>query len=112
MTGAGAGGLLIAGARRDQRARSLGIKTTMEGVYGVLEEDAKIVCPCIVFHLDDYLVAVRVAAEDGTEIARGIVNYGSRDLARIVKRRSDEIDGVLGYHFGDEVIHRNDMVLL
>ena len=42
----------------------------------------------------------------------GIVNYGSRDLARIMGRPSDEIESILGYHFGDEVIHRNDMVLL
>jgi glutamate 5-kinase len=55
---------------------------------------------------------VRVAKQDGSEIARGIVNYGSRDLSRIVRRPSDEIESVLGYHFGDEVIHRNDMVLL
>jgi glutamate 5-kinase len=55
---------------------------------------------------------VRVAKEDGREIARGIVNYGSRDLALIVKRPSDEIETILGYDFGDEVIHRNDMVLL
>jgi glutamate 5-kinase len=55
---------------------------------------------------------VRVAREDGREIARGIANYGSRDLALIVKRPSDQIETILGYHFGDEVIHRNDMVLL
>ncbi len=55
---------------------------------------------------------VRVAKADGSEMARGIVNYGSRDLARIVRRPSDEIESILGYHFGDEVIHRNDMVLL
>jgi glutamate 5-kinase len=55
---------------------------------------------------------VRVANPDGIEIARGIVNYGSRDLARIAGRPSDEIESILGYNFGDEVIHRNDMVLL
>jgi glutamate 5-kinase len=55
---------------------------------------------------------VRVARQDGVEIARGIVNYGNQDLARIVQRPSNEIESILGYHFGDEVIHRNDMVLL
>ncbi len=55
---------------------------------------------------------VRIAKPDGTEIARGIVNYGSQDLARIARCPSDEIESILGYHFGDEVIHRNDMVLL
>ena len=55
---------------------------------------------------------VRVTLVDGREIARGIVNYDSRDLARLVRCPSDEIESRLGYHFGDEVIHRNDMVLL
>jgi glutamate 5-kinase len=55
---------------------------------------------------------VRVADPDGNEIARGIVNYDSRDLAQITRCKSDEIEGILGYHFGDEVIHRNDLVLL
>jgi glutamate 5-kinase len=55
---------------------------------------------------------VRVVLPDGAEIARGIVNYSSRDLGQIVGCPSDEIEKVLGYHFGDEVIHRNDLVLL
>ena len=55
---------------------------------------------------------VRVADAAGREIARGMVNYGSADLARICGRQSDEIEAILGYHYGDEVIHRNDLVLL
>ena len=55
---------------------------------------------------------VRVAKLDGREIAQGIVNYSSRDLMRILRRSSSEIESILGYHLGDEVIHRNDMVLL
>ncbi len=55
---------------------------------------------------------VRIVTQDGAEIARGIVNYDSRDLARIIRCPSDEIESILGYHFGDEVIHRNDLVLL
>jgi glutamate 5-kinase len=55
---------------------------------------------------------VRVVSQNGTEIARGIVNYDSRDLVRIVRCSSDEIESILGYHFGDEAIHHNDLVLL
>ena len=55
---------------------------------------------------------VRIEQEDGAEIARGIVNYDSRDLARIVKRSSDEIESILGYYFGDEVVHHNNLALL
>jgi glutamate 5-kinase len=61
------------------------------------------------FHRGD---TVRIVMADGVEIARGIVNYDSRDLARIVRRPSDEIESILGYHFGDEAIHHNDLVLL
>ena len=55
---------------------------------------------------------VRVLASDGTEIARGIVNYNNQDLAQIVGFSSDKIEPTLGYHFGDAVIHHNDLVLL
>lgn len=55
---------------------------------------------------------VRVLDAAARELARGLVNYASADLARLCRRRSDEIEAILGYHYGDEVIHRNDLVLL
>ena len=54
----------------------------------------------------------RIVKKDGREAARGIVNYCSRDLVKIAGLPSDEIESILGYHFGDAVVHRNDMVLL
>jgi glutamate 5-kinase len=56
--------------------------------------------------------SIRVLEPGGKEIARGITNYGSTDLARIIGKRSDEIEPILGFNFGDEVIHRNDLVIL
>ena len=55
---------------------------------------------------------VRIADASGREIARGIANYAAADLARIYGRQSDDIEAILGYSYGDEVIHRNDLVLL
>jgi len=55
---------------------------------------------------------VRIMDENNHEIARGIVNYASRDLDQITRRRSDEIESILGYTYGEEVIHRNDLVLI
>jgi glutamate 5-kinase len=55
---------------------------------------------------------VRVSDLAGREIARGIANYSADDLARIQRRHSEEIEALLGYNYGDEVIHRNDLVLL
>jgi glutamate 5-kinase len=55
---------------------------------------------------------VRVIDETGRELARGITSYSSTDLARLQGRHSEEIESLLGYDYGDEVIHRNDLVLL
>ena len=55
---------------------------------------------------------VRVLDPSEKEIARGIVNYTSRDLSQLVRRRSEEIESILGYNFGDEIIHRNNLVVL
>ncbi len=55
---------------------------------------------------------VSCLAPDGTEVARGLVNYGHRDLDRIRGHHTDEIQTILGYRLGDEVIHRDDLVVL
>ena len=55
---------------------------------------------------------VRVLDSSGREIARGMVNYRAADLTRLLRRHSDDIEGLLGYHYGDEAIHHNDLVLL
>ena len=56
--------------------------------------------------------AVWVIDGDGTRIACGIANYGSDEVERIRGLRSDRIEGVLGHHYGGEVLHRNNLVLL
>jgi len=55
---------------------------------------------------------VRVTGLNGQELARGITNYSSQDLQRICGAQSDAIEEVLGYFYGDEVIHRNNLVLI
>jgi glutamate 5-kinase len=49
---------------------------------------------------------------DGIEVARGLVNYGSQDTARIVRKPSSEIESILGYVDEPELIHRDNLVLL
>jgi glutamate 5-kinase len=55
---------------------------------------------------------VRVSASAGKEIAVGLVNYPAKDLTSLCRRQSSEIESILGYTLGDEVIHRNNMFLL
>ena len=51
-------------------------------------------------------------APDGREIARGLVNYGAQDAAKIVRKPSSEIESILGYVDEAELIHRDNLVLL
>ncbi len=56
--------------------------------------------------------SVNIIGPDGKVIGCGVANYGAADLDRIKGRRSSQIGQVLGYHLGDEVIHRNNVVML
>jgi glutamate 5-kinase len=49
---------------------------------------------------------------DGRELARGLVNYGAAETARILRKPSSEIEPILGYVDEPELIHRDNLVLL
>jgi glutamate 5-kinase len=49
---------------------------------------------------------------DGKELARGIVNYNSQEVARIKRKPSHEIEQILGYVEESELIHRDNLVVL
>jgi glutamate 5-kinase len=55
---------------------------------------------------------VDIFDKEGNHIACGISNYSSTDMIVIKGVRSDRIPGLLGHEYGDEVIHRNNMVIL
>ena len=56
--------------------------------------------------------AVEIRDPQGNRVAAGTTNYGSDELALIRGMRSDRIAETLGYAYGDEVIHRDNMVLM
>jgi len=49
---------------------------------------------------------------DGREVARGLVNYSADEARRIQGRPSSEINAILGYVDEDELIHRDNLVLV
>lgn len=55
---------------------------------------------------------VSVKNQAGKELARGIVNYDKKELEHIKGAHSDDIATVLGYKHFDEVIHRDNLVIL
>jgi glutamate 5-kinase len=55
---------------------------------------------------------VAVVNAEGREIARGLVNFDTGELRRIRGAKTQEIEGRLGYKSFDEVIHRDNLVIL
>ena len=55
---------------------------------------------------------VDVCAPDGSVIARGLVNYASAELPRLLGRSTRDLARELGPAYEREVIHRDDLVVL
>lgn len=55
---------------------------------------------------------VSVMDANNNEIARGLTNYHSTELSKIAGRQSKDIESMLGYYYGEEVIHRDQLVLI
>jgi glutamate 5-kinase len=55
---------------------------------------------------------VSIIGPDGSEVARGICAYSDGDAARIIGRKSADIETVLGFRGRDEIVHRDDLVLI
>jgi glutamate 5-kinase len=55
---------------------------------------------------------VSVLDADGVEYARGMIAYSDRDAARIIGKRSADIEALLGFRGRAEMIHRDDLVLM
>jgi glutamate 5-kinase len=55
---------------------------------------------------------VSIRDPEGRELARGLSAYDSAAARQIAGRRSEEIEAILGWRGRDEVVHRDDLVLL
>ncbi|WP_296397542.1 glutamate 5-kinase [Acidaminococcus timonensis] len=55
---------------------------------------------------------VSVVDQEGHELARGMTNYGSGDVALIKGCKTTQIEDKIGYKHYDEVIHRDNLVVL
>ncbi|MFT3756620.1 MAG: glutamate 5-kinase [Pseudoxanthomonas sp.] len=61
---------------------------------------------------DTIEVALREEAGNTQAIARGISQYSAADVRQIARRHSRDIEAILGYNYGENIIHRDDLVLL
>jgi glutamate 5-kinase len=86
-----------------------------KGAVSALKEHNKSLLPAGIIKAEGEFYRgdiVDILDEQGKRIGYGISNYNSSDLAIIEGKHSDNIPGLLGYEYGDEVIHRNNMVML
>lgn len=61
------------------------------------------------FHIGD---AVGICDEEGHEFACGLVNYSSKEIDKIKRLKTNRIEHVLGYKYYDEVVHKDNLVVL
>ncbi|MFC4728859.1 glutamate 5-kinase [Coralloluteibacterium thermophilus] len=93
------GGALAVDAGAVEALRTRGASLLAGGVREVVGEFAR-----------GDVVEVRDAG--GGAVARGLVQYAAADVRRIAGRHSRDIDLLLGYNYGESVVHRDDLVLL
>ncbi len=53
---------------------------------------------------------VEITDTDGKVVARGLCQYAAGEVRRLAGRHSRDIEAVLGYSYGSEVVHRDDLV--
>lgn len=56
--------------------------------------------------------AVSIVDENNREFARGITYYSSSELSKIKGQKTKDIEKILGYKYYDEVVHRDNLVIL
>jgi glutamate 5-kinase len=56
--------------------------------------------------------AVHLNGPTGAEVARGLTNYSASEIRDIAGLATWEIADRLGYKYFDEVVHRDDLVVL
>jgi glutamate 5-kinase len=85
------------------------------GAARALERDGKSLLPAGVVRVEGDFQrgdVVRIVTAEGNELASGSANYSSADIEKVRGQRSDRIADLLGYEYGEEVVHRNNLVLL
>ncbi len=85
-----------------------------EGAQKAVAERGKSLLPSGITQLDGTFErgdAVRLCNLDGKEFAKGVTNYNSAELIRIIGKNTKEILQILGYQYGDEVVHRDNLVI-
>lgn len=92
-----------------------GTITIDAGAVKALKERGKSLLPAGVIKVEgkfEFGNSVRIVDEKSREIARGLVNYSSPDLSKIMGMKTSSVRELVGNNFYEEVIHRDDLAVL
>ena len=85
------------------------------GARKVIVEDGKSLLPSGIIDVEGDFErgeAIRCSGPGRNEFARGLVNYSASEILKIKGLKTSQIESRLGYKYYDEIIHRDDLVLL
>lgn len=95
--------------------RSKGWLMVDSGAKQALAERDKSLLPSGIIGVEGKFEAgdiISIKDEREKEFARGLVNYSSDEVKKIKGAKSQEIETRLGYKYYDEVIHRDNLVII
>jgi glutamate 5-kinase len=96
-------------------ARPAGTIIIDDGAAAALAQKNRSLLPAGILRSEGAFVRgdiVAIASSDGTPIARGLTNYSAEDIDRIRGKRTQEVRVILADAAYDEVVHRDNLVLL
>jgi len=94
--------------------RSRGKLIIDEGARTAIVEHGKSLLPSGIIGVEgsfDVGDPVTCVDQNGVSLAKGLVNYGSPEIQKIMGLKSSKIEQVLGHKDYDEVIHRDNMAV-
>ncbi|WP_104179461.1 glutamate 5-kinase [Arthrobacter sp. B0490] len=96
-------------------ARVLGTLVLDDGAVRAVGERRRSLLPAGVVDVSGVFEAgdpVQLVSGDGTVVARGLVNYSSAELPRMLGRSTHDLADELGAEYERSIVHVNDLVLL
>ncbi|MEP2100874.1 MAG: glutamate 5-kinase [Parasphingorhabdus sp.] len=96
------------------RLTSAGTIMVDSGAATALQDGGSLLAAGIISVTDGFARSdvIDITGPDGQLIARGLAEYDALDCAKIIGRRSSELEALLGYAPRSAVVHRNQMVLV
>lgn len=95
--------------------RAKGSLVVDDGAARALVEGGKSLLPAGIISIEgefDIGDAVYCTNSQGSRIAKGLTNYSSAEIRKFKGKKTSEIEEVLGYKYSEEVIHRDNLVLM